>query len=102
MPAGIRRCRSEERWAQWENEAILAIKEWHFREPVFVGDTIHVRSEVLAKEVRGRGRRGAITWKRQVLNQEHKVVQEGVTETLVEGRGSARPEAAAEPAENPA
>ncbi len=74
--------------------AIMTIKEWHFREPVFVGDTIHVRSEVLAKEVRGRGRRGAITWQRQILNQDNKVVQEGVTETLVEGRGPARVDAA--------
>src|SRR5882724_11187511 len=27
--------------------AILEIREWHFREPVFIGDTIHMRSKVL-------------------------------------------------------
>lgn len=67
--------------------AFLNIREWHFREPVFVGDTVRVKAKVLEKEERARGRRGVITWQRQVVNQEGKVVQEGVTVTLVEGRG---------------
>src|SRR6516225_4671783 len=45
--------------------AILELREWHFREPVFIGDTGRLRSKVLGKEVRGRGRRGIITWQRQ-------------------------------------
>jgi acyl dehydratase len=73
--------------------AILSIKEWHFRDPVFPGDTIHVVSKVLDKQVRGRGRRGEITWQRQFFNQDGKLVMEGVTLTLVEGRGG-RPGAA--------
>ena len=68
--------------------AVLTIREWHFRGPVFIGDTIRVRSEVLEKETRARGRRGVITWRRQIINQEEKVVQEGVTLTLVEGRAA--------------
>jgi acyl dehydratase len=79
--------------------AILAIREWHFREPVFAGDTIRVRSTVLQKEVRGRGRRGVINWGRQIVNQEGKVAQEGVTVTLVEGRGTGRAEGGADDAE---
>jgi acyl dehydratase len=70
--------------------AILTIKEWHFKEPVFVGDTLRVRSTVLDKQSRGRGRRGVITWGRQITNQDGKVVQEGQTLTLVEGRGPGR------------
>jgi acyl dehydratase len=70
--------------------AFLGIREWHFRDPVFVGDTLRVRSKVHNKEIRGRGRRGEITWQRQILNQDRKVVQEGVTVTLVEGRGAVR------------
>ena len=49
--------------------------------------TIRVRSKILEKEARARGRRGVIVWQRQLVNQEGKVVQEGVTVTLVEGRG---------------
>ena len=70
--------------------AVMSIREWQFVGPVFIGDTVRVRSEVMAKEERARGRRGVISWKRQVINQENKIVQEGVTITLVEGRASAR------------
>jgi acyl dehydratase len=67
-------------------QAFHSIREWHFHEPVFIGDTIRVRTRVLEKEARSRGRRGLITWQRQLVNQDGKVVQEGVTLTLVEGR----------------
>src|SRR5437870_3383874 len=72
--------------------AVVEIREWHFRGPIFIGDTIRVRSSVLAKESRSRGRRGVITWARQIINQQEKVVQEGVTLTLVEGRAALRGE----------
>lgn len=68
--------------------AFMAIKDWQFLEPVFIGDTIRVRCTVLHLEERARGRRGQITWKREILNQEDKVVQWGTTQLLVEGRGS--------------
>ena len=72
--------------------AFLGIRDWQFKGPVFIGDTIRVRSKVIEKEVRARGRRGVITWQRQLVNQESKIVQEGFTITLVEGRGNLRPE----------
>lgn len=81
--------------------AFLSIRDWAFTDPVFVGDTIRMRCKVVEKESRARGRRGVITWQRQVLNQEDKVVQEGMTLTLVEGRAAVRAvrdEAGAEPA----
>ena len=67
--------------------AILSIREWHFRDPVFPGDTIHARARIVQKEARGRGRRGVLTWHRQIFNQDNKVVQQGIIITLVEGRG---------------
>jgi 3-hydroxybutyryl-CoA dehydratase len=68
--------------------AFMSMREWHFRAPVFIGDTIRLRGKVLKKEERARGRRGVVTWQRQIINQDGKVVQEGITETLVEGRAS--------------
>jgi 3-hydroxybutyryl-CoA dehydratase len=68
--------------------AFMNIREWQFVGPVFIGDTIRTRNKVLEKAARARGRRGVITWQRQIVNQAGKTVQEGVTLTLVEGRGS--------------
>lgn len=67
--------------------AFLKVSEWNFRGPVFIGDTVRVIAKILKKESRGRGRRGEIVWQRQILNQERKIVQEGITITLVEARG---------------
>jgi acyl dehydratase len=71
--------------------AFLQLKEWHFKEPVYIGDTIRVRTKVLEKQVSGRGRRGVVTWQRQIVNQHGRVVQHGSTVTMVEGRGPRRP-----------
>jgi acyl dehydratase len=68
--------------------AFLSIREWHFREPVYIGDTIRLHTRVLEKVERSRGRRGVITWERKIVNQDGKVVQEGVTLTMVEGRAA--------------
>ena len=67
--------------------AFVGIKDWKFLEPVYVGDTIRARAKLLEKEERSRGRRGVITWHRQIVNQHNKPVEEGITITLVEGRG---------------
>jgi acyl dehydratase len=79
--------------------AFLEVKDWLFKGPIFAGDTIHVRSQVVAKESRSRGRRGEITWRRELINQEGKVVQEGTTVTLVQGRAAVKAESE-ESAEN--
>lgn len=66
--------------------ALLSIENWEFKEPIFAGDTIRVVTEVAAIEPRGRGRRAVVTWKRTILNQNDRVVQQGISKTLVEGR----------------
>lgn len=74
--------------------AFLGIRDWQFVQPIAFGDTIHVRTRVVALEPKARGRRGVVTWHRQLLNQRGEVVQEGTTQTLVR---SHLPESAAEP-----
>jgi acyl dehydratase len=68
--------------------AFLGIRAWQFKAPVFIGDTIRVRTKLLDKELRARGRRGILTWQRLLANQSCKVVQEGVTQMLVECRAA--------------
>jgi acyl dehydratase len=66
-----------------ETMAFLGILNWSFSLPILFGDTIHVVSRVLALEPRARGRRGVVTWHRQLVNQRGETVQEGQTQTLV-------------------
>jgi len=70
--------------------AFVGIRDWQFLEPIFIGDTVHVRTTLVEKEVRARGRRALLTWQREVINQSDKVVQKGITMTLVEGRAMAQ------------
>ena len=69
-----------------ETLAFLGILEWRFLEPIAFGDTIHVVSRVAALEPKARGRRGVVTWHRRLVNQHGTTVQEGRTQTLVQGR----------------
>ena len=66
--------------------AMLSVTEWKFSLPVFIGDTIHMLSTVLLKTPKGIGKRGEVTWQRKVVNQEGKIVQEGVMMTMIEAR----------------
>lgn len=66
--------------------SFLKILEWNFLHPIYFDDRVHVRTEIVAIEPKARGRRGVVTWKRRLINQEEVVVQEGATQTLVEGR----------------
>lgn len=63
--------------------AFLGIENWEFVKPVLFGDTIHVRNTVTGLEVRSRGRRGIVTWTKEVLNQKGQVVQKGTTRTMI-------------------
>ena len=62
--------------------AFTGIQEWRFHKPLYVGDTVHVITEILDKRPHGR-RQGAVTWKRQLVNQKDEIVQEGTFQTLV-------------------
>ena len=71
--------------------AMVGVRDWLFASPVFIGDTIHIRSVVIEKTLKGRGKRGEVVWQREILNQDNKVVQHGIMMTLVECRPLVRP-----------
>jgi len=62
--------------------AFIRLEQWQFLKPIHIGDTLHVRTEVVGLKEHGR-RHGEVTWKRQLLNQRGEVTQEGVFVTLV-------------------
>ncbi|MFM7318158.1 MAG: MaoC/PaaZ C-terminal domain-containing protein [Isosphaeraceae bacterium] len=66
--------------------AFLSIENWEFLKPVFFGDTIYVRNTVIGLEPRSRGRRGIVTWTKQVLNHKGQVVQQGTTKIMIKSK----------------
>ncbi len=82
--------------------AFVAIRDWRFLLPVFVGDTVHIVNEVVETNQNGR-RAGQVIWKRQLINQKGDVVQSGILETLVAMRevGRRRRDAQGESVQEP-
>jgi len=70
-------------YSPWmQTAAFVGIGEWKFLKPLYIGDTVRVRTEVLSKAAKGR-RHGQVQWRRSLINQSGEVVQEGTFETLV-------------------
>jgi acyl dehydratase len=67
--------------------AFLSILEWRFLQPIAFGDTIYVVNRVLYLEPSSRGRRGVVTWGRQIMDQLDATLQEGKIQTLVRCHG---------------
>jgi acyl dehydratase len=70
--------------------ALMEVRVWQFKLPVYAGDTITMTSKVVEKTIRGRGRRGEVIWHRSIVNQDGKIVQEGNVVTLVECKPHSR------------
>jgi 3-hydroxybutyryl-CoA dehydratase len=71
-------------------ETVLAFREigeWKFSQPIYLGDTIHVRATVAGTKPLRRLGGGLVTFKVEVLNQDDVVVQRGTWGLLVRSRG---------------
>lgn len=73
-----------------DTAVFVRVVEWRFARPLYAGDTVHVKTIVVEKAPPGR-RRGLVTWKRQLINQNNEIVQEGTTETLVQLHDASQP-----------
>lgn len=65
------------------NSAFIRVAEWKFLQPLFIGDTVHVFTELKEKHPHGR-RNGMCVWHRQLVNSgTGEVIQAGIFETMV-------------------
>lgn len=62
--------------------AFVAVREWTFLKPMYIGDTVHVVNQVESLQAKGR-RGGLVIWKRQLVNHAGETLQCGQFETLV-------------------
>ncbi|MEZ6135597.1 MAG: MaoC/PaaZ C-terminal domain-containing protein [Pirellulaceae bacterium] len=62
--------------------ALVRVSDWQFQRPIYIGDTIHVVTQVESVTPRGR-RSGEVVWFRKLVNQRGECVQSGKIVTLV-------------------
>ncbi|PNY37466.1 MaoC family dehydratase [Rhodopirellula sp. MGV] len=65
--------------------ALVSIDEWKFLAPVFFGDRVRGRNEIISIEPHGR-RAVKVLWQRSLVNEDDRVVQQGNFVTLVARR----------------
>lgn len=63
--------------------AFMEIVSWKFLNPIFLGDTIKAKFVIEEKISTKKTDRGIAVRRMQIINQDGKVVQEGVTKTMV-------------------
>lgn len=67
---------------------LLEVRSWRFLEPVAIGDTITVETEVIELRETSKPERGVITQRLRVRNQRGDLVSEGELVALLRRRGS--------------
>ncbi|WP_151446584.1 MaoC family dehydratase [Lacisediminimonas profundi] len=63
--------------------AMMSLQEWKFVAPILVGQTLHLRMEILGKEAGTSARVGKLGRRLQMIAQDGTVIQDGLTDVLV-------------------
>jgi acyl dehydratase len=64
--------------------AALGIKDWSYKAPLFIGDTVHTDMVITGTRVTSDGKRGVISRTLRLLKHDGTLAQEGVAESMVE------------------
>ena len=67
--------------------AALGIRDWSFRAPLYISDTVHVEVEVIEKRVTSDGNRAVISRRLRLINQDDAVTHEGIADLMVSLKG---------------
>jgi acyl dehydratase len=71
--------------------AALGITEWTYKSPIFIGDTLHVAVEIISKDTTKSGERYVVTRRIELVNQEGKLVQEGLVRSMFQRTPATEP-----------
>jgi acyl dehydratase len=63
--------------------AALGVREWTFKAPLFIGDTVHLRLTVTEKRVASSGNRAIVTRRLQLVKHDGAVAQEGFADLMI-------------------
>jgi acyl dehydratase len=64
--------------------AALGLKDWSFKAPLFIGDTVHTELVITGTRVASDGRRGVLSRMLRLVKHDGALAQEGLAELLVE------------------
>jgi len=59
------------------------LRDWSYRLPLYVGDTIHVKTTIISKRITSDGRRAIVERSLSMINQHTEVVQNGIAGTML-------------------
>ena len=62
----------------------LGLKDWTFKNPLFIGDTVHAEIEILGKRVTSKGDRYIVERQIRLVKQGDVVVQEGQSDVMLQ------------------
>jgi len=62
--------------------AALGIREWSYKAPIFIGDTLHIELELAGKRITSRGDAYILQRHIRLINQSGTVVQEGLVDSM--------------------
>jgi acyl dehydratase len=63
--------------------AALGIRDWSFKQPLLIADTVHVEVEIVDKRITSDGRRAIVGRKVRLVKSDGTVLQEGATDLMV-------------------
>ena len=63
--------------------AMLGVKDWQFKKPMFIGDTLHLRLTILEKEMGKSGNTGRLGRLFELVDKDGEVVHSGQSDVLV-------------------
>lgn len=72
-------------WGVFETSALamLNIRDWQFRKPIFIGTTLYVRMEITAKRLISSGAAGIIERRFDLLDEKGELIQTGFSDMLI-------------------
>jgi acyl dehydratase len=62
---------------------MLNLKDWEFKAPIFIGDTIYVEMAILDKRLSSKGNVGIVGRRFTLITHEGKVLQTGYSDMMI-------------------
>jgi acyl dehydratase len=63
--------------------AALGVREWNYRAPLVIGDTVHLRLTIVGKRRASSGNRGIVSRRLELVKHDGSVAQDGLADLMI-------------------